>query len=211
MHGCRCDRCNVLGNKRRFASRSETPTTTGSQDIKCQPANREKAAHPRRDCRHDAGIDRHMGRDTLSVGGKTRRGCRLARRRFLLRSTCPASRGKTPASRWTRKASKWRPGVRRPARTAAAFRNCRKEHRETNSLLQGEPTNREHPLHLRVVASMAFTAPANAEREVSIEKARACRQAGRTAGIQSGDCLIVRASGFMSRWIRSRRLTACRI
>ena len=70
LHGCRCDRCKVLGNKRRFASRGEAPTTTGSQDIECQPANREKAAHPRRDCRHDAGIDRHMGRDTLGGGEK---------------------------------------------------------------------------------------------------------------------------------------------
>ena len=86
LHGCRCDRCNGLGNSRRFASRSETPTTTGSEEIACQLANQEKAAQPQRDCRHDAGAGRHMGRDTLNAGGKARRRCRLKRHRFLLRS-----------------------------------------------------------------------------------------------------------------------------
>ena len=149
LHGCRCDRCNGLGNSRRFASRSETPTTTGSEEIACQPANQEKAAQPQRDCRHDAGAGRHMGPDTLNAGGKARRRCRLKRHRFLLRSTCPASRGKTPASRCARRARKWLAGGCRSARKAAAFQNCRKEHRKTNFLQRGEPTDRGHARILR--------------------------------------------------------------
>ena len=77
---------------------------------------------------------------------------------------CPASRGKTPASRCARRARKWRPGVRRPARKAAAFRNCRKEHRKTNFLQRGEPTDRGHAPHLEAVAPTAFAVPSSAGR-----------------------------------------------